>query len=314
MKITKEMAQAMQAEAQVEHTEREEAREDGPPIVWMQAGSYFIRPYPEFGDGRLLTMETITAFKYDDLGWFVDNDNGDLQKEYERAKSNTPRNPWKLGPRETGKLRCAIMRSDIEDREYLKLNEPVVFVGGFYFINEWKKFVAGLQPETIMELFDPDADSPMIRIDYSFGNRDRNERSSCTISISTEKAVAPELPDDFPSVTKIFVTKDSLPTDEQISKIRRIVSQTVSSNVRVVDAVEATPPVSAATAADAFSSPTPQATETSSAVIEKAECAKEEVKSENPELSFGNRPADPGLACIMCQVEKQCMEATAQRK
>ena len=313
MKITKEMAAKFHQEAQEEQTQREQEQDGGPPVVWLGGGSWSIRPYPEIRDGRLLTMETMHTFRYENLGRFVDNENGDLQKEFDRANANMGETPWYFGSQELGKLRCVIIKTTAEESEYLKVGEPVILAGGWHFVNEWKKFVAGLEPSHIVELLDPDSDSPMIQIDYKA--RSGENKASCSISVSTERAIAPELPDEFPNVSECYITKQSVPSAEQLTKIRKQVSEKIAGRTIIVDPKPAETNMDADTAADAFGSPQPQADEAPQAPAgvdtSLAECQNDEYKEEYPNLRFGNRPDEPTDPCFLCRIEAQCMEATA---
>lgn len=306
MKISPEVAaETLKQEAQ-EHQEIE--KRQGVPITWISDGKTCIRPYPEISKGRLLTMETIWMYSYKGIGKFAYTEGSPLEEEYNRARSQMSDNPWELKSRELGKLRCAVVEMDTPS-DFTPLNTPLILCGGYVFVKEWRRFVSNLQPQTLMNVFDSDEIAPLIEISYKRGTK--GVMTHCEMKLSTKQAPAPELPEEFPSVTECYVTKESLPSSEQLREIKAHVSKMILGSVRVVN--PSTPstspsPISSEAVASAFGQ-TPSAS-TPSQGSDEAACNEDSVKSEYPELKFGQHPSEPHPVCTMCMAESGCIAAT----
>ena len=309
MKITQEMAEGVISEARQDLAERDSRGSSGPNVFWIDDGSYWIRPYPEIINGRLLTMETMYIYSYPGIGIFTYEEGGPLEKEYERARSQLSSNPFRLDCREIGKIRCFVTKA-MPESQYVKVGEPQILVGGWALVDQWKRFIGGLDPQNLMEILDPDTESHLIRIDWKRGSR--GSKTTCNLGIDMRKEKAPELPSDFPSVMDAYITKNTTPSEEQLSKIRAHVSETILKSVKISDPESESRDANEVAESLLSSSESSSDSSRDSGGVDKslASCLDPDVQKDHPGIEFGKHPVEICPACIMCPIENYCLDQT----
>ena len=242
MQISPENAQALINQSKENKSRRDEKSKgrdtanEGPPVAYLNDGSYKLRVYPEEIDGKLVVVSRRWVYQYRGLGIFPHYEGSVMESEAARATSNDSKGrggwAWKYQSREIGLVKAVVYETDPPGQEYITYDKPQILVLKPRAIYQFDNWLAGLNPGHLVEILDIDKPSFLIKLDWQSG-----ARGSCNVSILLEKRECPPLKyehetdekvevRDFPSIVDCYV-KDRKPTEEEARSIQEMISKEI---------------------------------------------------------------------------------------
>ena len=229
-------------QSEAEEARQEQAdRENRAPIMTLDAGSYWLRIYPEIrleedGSRRMHVMRKFWSYSGLVKGLRrLPAPRGEadrIRPEVQRLVDANYGEAWKFKAKEEGLIKVHIYRSTLpKDHKYVKIGAPMFLILRRKQINALNDFLAELSPENLRSILNPRAPAPMIKLSYTAG-----AGGSSSFGFDINNAELPPLPENFPSLFDVLITDDTpLPTDEEIAKVRKAVSVALAMSSNIVN-------------------------------------------------------------------------------
>jgi hypothetical protein len=111
-----------------------------------------------------------------------------------------------------------------KDYKHLKLNTPGYIVIRHKAATALTEFMADLSPEDAYRALTVGKSAPLIKLFLSPGSD-----GTASWGFDLSEGELPPLPEDFKSVSDVYVTEKNLPTDEQLRTVRKQINQILMS-------------------------------------------------------------------------------------
>lgn len=206
--------------------------EDGVTIAYLNEGSYWLRIYPEVleteSGKKIRLVRKYFRYFFKTIGRFIYQEDGPIEKEINRLEASGFKDYWKYKEQLEGLIKvCLYKINSPKENKYLKLNEPMILALKPKMIYRIEDMLSEMSPDESKELLDPDKKSVSLKL--TWGKEDG--RWICSIGPTLTKEELPELPEDFPkNLDEIYVTKDSVPKEDDMKKIKKFISNLIASS------------------------------------------------------------------------------------
>lgn len=278
------------------------------PLFFLDDGNYWLRFYPQIiekdGKKRLLIVRTVFLHNFksvSDIGkrFMCEGPNCRICKETKRLSDAKLKDAYRFTRNEDGIALVNIYRTDAKS-DYIKSNEPgfMVFRRKVAIaINNW---IAGLDADDLKRVLDPNRKAMIVKLSYTGGTG-----GGASIGFDIKEAELPPLDSEFPSIFDSYVRESDIASDEEIQKIKSFVNESLARKLNIFNP-------------DDVEEALPSPKVSRSASVDKV--LKESVNNpENPcpssseGLVFGQHPTEQNINCIVCPIEKKCIEFTAHQ-
>lgn len=289
------------------------------PLAFLDDGNYWLRFYPRLievdGKKRLKVVRSVLSHNFRSVDsikkrFICEGPSCRICRETAKLSSAKIRDAFRYTKSEDGVVCVHIYKFDGKPSEYIKIGEPMFLVVRQKVVESISNWIAGLDPEDLREVLNPNVKAPIVKLSYKGGTG-----GNASLGFDIKKAELPKLPEDFASFYDVYCRETDIASDEDLNSIRTFVGEILSRKTNIFNPDEDDAPVVAAKTA---------AKQQVAAILDdsdddvpwkddsKAGSQTETCPSEAEGLSFGSHPTDQHMSCIICPIEEACLKASGQ--